>query len=316
MEEIAMRNRWQTAGLLIAAAFLAAACGPFTSSSGSSGSGYGSAPSSKAAAPSSGQATLKTAQSSAGTILANAGGYVLYYYSADKPGSGTSACTGSCATAWPPLTGTVKTPTGMTLPGPLGAITLAGGKKQVTINGYPIYLYAGDHSPGQANGNGVGGKWHVIKIAGSSGTSTAVTLKTAQTSGGTILTSAGGYALYYYSEDKPGSGTSVCTGSCATAWPPLTGTVQAPPGVTLPGPLGTITRADGTKQVTIKGYPIYLYAGDHSAGQDSGNGVGGVWHVVKISGSPSSSSSSPSPSPSSGSSSSTSGAGGYGGGGY
>jgi predicted lipoprotein with Yx(FWY)xxD motif len=305
MEEIAMRNQWQAAGLLAAAAFLAAACGP--NSSSSSGSGYGSAPSSQAAAPKSSTATLmlKTAATSAGTILANAGGYVLYYYTADKPGSGTSACTGSCTTAWPPLTGTVQAPTGMTLPGPLGTITLANGTKQVTINGYPIYLYAGDHSPGQDKGNGVGGQWHVIKISGSSsssGTQTAVTLKTAQTSAGTILTSAGGFALYYYSQDKPGSGTSACTGGCTTAWPPLTAAVQAPPGVKLPGPLGTITLANGTKQVTINGYPIYLYAGDHSPGQDNGNGVGGQWHVIKISGSSSSSSS-------------TSG-GSYGGGGY
>jgi predicted lipoprotein with Yx(FWY)xxD motif len=310
MEEIAMRNRWQAAGLLAAAAFLAAACGP-NSSSSSSGSGYGSTSSSQSAAPKSNPAMLmlKTAKTSAGTILASAGGYVLYYYTEDKPGSGTSACTGGCATAWPPLTGTVQPPTGMTLPGPLGTIKLAGGKKQVTVNGYPIYLYSGDHSPGQANGNGVGGKWHVIKISGSSsssGTPAAVTLKTAQTSAGNVLTSAGGFALYYYGQDKPGSGTSVCTGSCATAWPPLTATVQAPAGVTLPGPLGTITRADGTKQVTINGYPIYLYSGDHSPGQDNGNGVGGQWHVVKISGSSSSSSSS-SPSTSGGSS----GGGGY-----
>ena len=188
-----MRNRWQTAGLLIAAAFLAAACGPFTSSSGSSGSGYGSAPSSKAAAPSSGQATLKTAQSSGGTILANAGGYVLYYYSADKPGSGTSACTGSCATAWPPLTGTVKTPTGMTLPGPLGAITLAGGKKQVTINGYPIYLYAGDHSAGQDSGNGVGGVWHVVKISGSPSSSSSSPSPSPSSGSSSSTSGAGGY---------------------------------------------------------------------------------------------------------------------------
>jgi predicted lipoprotein with Yx(FWY)xxD motif len=306
-----MRNRWQAAGLLAAAAFLATACGP-NSTSSNSGSGYGSAPSSKAAAPSSGSAagTLKTAQTSLGTVLTSAGGYTLYYYAGDKPGSGTSTCTGSCATAWPPLTGTVLPPAGMTLPGPLGTITRTGGMKQVTIKGYPIYTYTGDRSPGQANGNGVEGEWHVVKISGSSGTQAAVTLKTAKTSLGTVLTSAGGYALYYYSGDKPDSGTSACTGSCAAAWPPLTGTVQAPSGVTLPGPIGTITRTDGTKQVTIKGYPIYTYASDRSPGQVSGNGVGGEWHVVKVSGSSSSSSGT-----SSGSSSGTSGGSGYGGGG-
>jgi hypothetical protein len=48
-------------------------------------------------------------------------------------------------------------------------ITRAGGAKQVTINGYPVYYYAGDMAPGQAKGNGEGGVWHVIKIKKSSG---------------------------------------------------------------------------------------------------------------------------------------------------
>jgi len=43
-------------------------------------------------------------------------------------------------------------------------ITRAGGVKQVTLNGYPLYYYAGDMAPGQAKGNGEGGVWHVIKI--------------------------------------------------------------------------------------------------------------------------------------------------------
>jgi predicted lipoprotein with Yx(FWY)xxD motif len=278
-----MRNRWQVAGWLSlsAAAFLAAACGPMSSSG--SGSSLGS-PSSTKAATSNLAGTLKTAKTSAGTILTSAGGYALYYYSVDKPGSGKSACTGGCATAWPPLTASVKAPAGVTLPGPLGTITLSGGKKQVTIKGYPIYTYAGDHSPGQISGNGAQGEWHLVMISGSSSDTATVVLKTAKTSAGTILTSAGGYALYYYSVDKPGSGKSACTGSCATAWPALTGTVVAPAGVTLPGPIGTITLANGTKQVTIKGYPIYTYAGDHSPGQISGNGAEGQWHVIKVSG--------------------------------
>jgi predicted lipoprotein with Yx(FWY)xxD motif len=163
----------------------------------------------------------------------------------------------------------------------------------------------GSSGTGSASGSPSG------MAAAPSSSAVMVTLKAVPTSGGTILASAGGYTLYFFTGDKPGSGTSACTGSCASVWPPLTGTVQAPPGVTLPGPLGTITRADGTKQVTIKGYPIYIYNGDHAPGQVNGNGVGGKWHVVKISGSPSSSSSPSSPS----SSSPSSGAGGYGGGG-
>lgn len=179
-----MHNRWPAAAGLTAAAFLATACG-VSSSPGSSGaaSAYGS-PSQATASASAVTVALKTAQNSLGTILASAGGYTLYYYSADKPGSGASVCTGSCATAWPPLTGTVQAPPGVTLPGPLGVITRPGGAKQVTINGYPIYLYSGDHAPGQVSGNGAAGEWHVIKIAGPSSASPSASPSASSGSGG------------------------------------------------------------------------------------------------------------------------------------
>jgi Secreted repeat of unknown function len=50
--------------------------------------------------------------------------------------------------------------------------------------------------------------------------------------------------------------------------------------VTLTDKLGTITRSGGVVQATYNGYPLYTYGGDMSAGQTSGNGVGGVWHVI------------------------------------
>jgi predicted lipoprotein with Yx(FWY)xxD motif len=74
----------------------------------------------------------------------------------------------------------------------------------------------------------------------------------------------------------------VCTGSCASAWPPLVAPVRAPAGVRLPGPLGVITRPGGVRQVTINGYPVYRYAGDKVPGQAAGNGIEGAWHVIKI----------------------------------
>jgi predicted lipoprotein with Yx(FWY)xxD motif len=172
-----MRNRWWAAGGLTAIAFAATACGNSPYGPSGAGSASGPAPRSQAAAPSSSAVTvtLKTAPASAGTILASAGGYVLYYFTQDKRGSGVSTCTGNCASLWPPLTGTVQAPAGVALPGPLGMITRADGTKQVTINGYPIYLYEGDHAPGQANGNDMGGKWHVVKLSGSPSGSSAPT---------------------------------------------------------------------------------------------------------------------------------------------
>jgi predicted lipoprotein with Yx(FWY)xxD motif len=181
-----MRNRWLAAGGLTAVAFAAAACG--TNSYGSPGTGSastGSSPSGQAAVPSSSAAvTLKIEKTTAGTILTSAGGYVLYYFTEDKASSGTSTCTGSCASTWPPLTGTVQPPPGATMPGPLGMITRADGTKQVTINGYPIYLYSGDQTPGQANGNGAGGKWHVVPVTGSASASTSPTSASTGSSSG------------------------------------------------------------------------------------------------------------------------------------
>jgi predicted lipoprotein with Yx(FWY)xxD motif len=136
---------------------------------------------------------------------------------------------------------------------------------------------ASSQSTGSANGNGYG---YGAGISGNSSSSAA--LVTELTGAGTVLASPRGLTLYYYTEDRPGSGRSVCTGGCAAAWPPLVAPVRAPSGVHLPGPLGTITRADGTKQVTINGYPVYRYADDTRPGQATGNGAEGTWHVIKI----------------------------------
>jgi predicted lipoprotein with Yx(FWY)xxD motif len=114
---------------------------------------------------------MKSEHTMAGTVLANPHGMTVYYYSADKKGSGVSACTGTCATEWPPVISPVRIPAGIKLAGKVGYIVRANGVRQVTINGYPVYRYAGDHAPGEANGNGIGDVWHVFTIASSMSTS-------------------------------------------------------------------------------------------------------------------------------------------------
>ena len=285
-----MRNPgWAAAALtataLTATALAVTACGPSSYSSGGAGGAYGAPAGSSSQTSTSGAtaqtSALKVTRTSVGAVLASGRGLTLYYYTEDKAGSGSSVCTGSCASTWPPLAAPVRAPAGVPLPGPLGTITRPGGGAQVTINGYPIYTYAGDKAPGQAAGNGIGGAWHVIKL-GSTAASQAPALRVTLTRAGAVLASGRGLTLYYYTEDKPGSGQSVCTGSCASTWPPLAAPVRAPAGVPLPGPLGTITRPGGVRQVTINGYPIYTYAGDKAPGQATGNGIEGAWHVIKI----------------------------------
>ena len=86
-----------------------------------------------------------------------------------------------------------------------------------------------------------------------------------------------GVTLYRY--DRDSAGTSNCTGSCATAWPPLAaaGTLNAGSGVT--GTLATISRADGSKQVTYNGMPLYTFEQDAKTGDATGDGVNS-FHVV------------------------------------
>jgi predicted lipoprotein with Yx(FWY)xxD motif len=126
---------------------------------------------------------------------------------------------------------------------------------------------------------------------------------------GYVLANAQGYTLYWYSRDIKGSGKSVCTGQCLSAWPAVTGRPAAVSGIKLNGILGTITRPGGVVQATYNGYPLYTYAADSAPGATAGNGVGGVWHVITGS---VLTSSVPSGSSGSGGSGSSGGSGGYG----
>jgi predicted lipoprotein with Yx(FWY)xxD motif len=151
-------------------------------------------------------------------------------------------------------------------------------------------------------------------MGGSSGMSSSgtIALEKIKTAIGPVLADAKGFTLYWYAKDT--MMTSACTGSCAAAWPPLTGTPQAGMGVHLVGKFGTIKRANGVLQATYKGHPLYIYAGDSAPGQTKGNGLDGIWHVIKVNpkgavAPPGAMMSSPTPSASKSSS-------GYGGGGY
>jgi predicted lipoprotein with Yx(FWY)xxD motif len=98
---------------------------------------------------------------------------------------------------------------------------------------------------------------------------------------GYVLAEASGLVVYTYSNDKKG-GAPTCTGSCASLWPPVTGNPKALSADTLPGTLGTVSMADGGKQITYNGYPLYTYK-SAKALATTGNGIGGVWHVIKLS---------------------------------
>jgi predicted lipoprotein with Yx(FWY)xxD motif len=137
---------------------------------------------------------------------------------------------------------------------------------------------------------------------------------------GTYLVGASGRALYLWVAD-PG-GKSVCLGSCAKAWPPLTASsMPNVSGGVNAADVSLISRGDGAKQVAYKGHPLYYFIADTRAGMLSGqgsDGFGAKWWLVApsgngitTSGSSASASGSSSSSSSGGSSSGGSASGGY-----
>jgi predicted lipoprotein with Yx(FWY)xxD motif len=116
--------------------------------------------------------------------------------------------------------------------------------------------------------------------AGSSG---AVVVATKPGKLGTILAVGPKKMTVYLFEADTGP-ASACAGPCAGVWPPVTttGTAKAG-GSALAADLGTISRADGTKQVTYKGHPLYLFAKDKDQGDSYGQGIksfGAGWYVL------------------------------------
>jgi predicted lipoprotein with Yx(FWY)xxD motif len=143
--------RWGALAFSVLAAVLLgvslAATGPVPTSAGASG------------------ALLKTTRIHGVAVLTNAQGYTLYWFAPDTPTR--SACDGTCAVYWPPLTGRPVAGAGVT--GRLGTIRRSDGTTQVAYDGHPLYTYVGDSAPGQANGNDInlnGGLWYEMAASG------------------------------------------------------------------------------------------------------------------------------------------------------
>lgn len=102
---------------------------------------------------------------------------------------------------------------------------------------------------------------------------------------GPIIVDGEGMSLYLFTNDTQNSGASTCTGECLVEWPALTTAGDAVAGEGADASLlGTITRDDGSTQVTYNGWPLYYFHEDAAAGDTNGQGVGGVWFLVSPAG--------------------------------
>jgi predicted lipoprotein with Yx(FWY)xxD motif len=106
---------------------------------------------------------------------------------------------------------------------------------------------------------------------------------------GTIMAAGPHRLTVYLFEGDHGAGSSACTGPCAAAWPPVTSAAAPVAGSGVnKALLGSITRSDGTRQVTYAGHPLYFFARDKDDGDAYGQGVnafGASWYVIAPSGS-------------------------------
>jgi predicted lipoprotein with Yx(FWY)xxD motif len=227
---------------------------------------------------------VTTHQSTLGTYLTNRQGRAMYLWVADPKGA--SVCTGTCAKFWPPVTGTPTAAGGVKQSG-LGTLTRADGTTQATYHGHALYYFLEDKKAGSAVGQGsdaFDAKWWVVSTAGEAVTTAAVVVTTHKGKLGTYLTDGSGRTVYLWVADPKGK--SVCTGKCATFWPPVLGSPQALGAVAQAG-LGTLTRAGGKKQVTYKGHALYYFSLDKKAGQTLGQGSDGFnakWWVLTTAG--------------------------------
>src|SRR6266705_1398520 len=151
-----------------------------------------------------------------------------------------------------------------------------------TTSGSGTVSTAGGTTPTTSSSNGGGGRYGsgggTTPTPNTSGSVIKTATVTVNGTSKSILTNAQGLTLYYRTSDAPPS--TVCSGGCAAAWPPLVTSGSSSPtsATSLSGKLTIVSDANGN-QVEYNGHPLYTYSRDTAAGQTTGEGVGGVWHV-------------------------------------
>lgn len=141
---------------------------------------------------SAGGATVSLRTTGLGAILVNSKGHALYMFAKDK--NGKSACTGTCAKYWPPAIAKGEPTAGAGIKlSLLGTARRSDGRRQVTYNRHPLYVFALDKRAGQTNGQGstaFGARWWALSVTGrpvtktatvTTGTTTATATTTAET---------------------------------------------------------------------------------------------------------------------------------------
>ena len=200
-----------------------------------------------------------------GTYLITPQGMAMYIFANDEINQ--SNCTGACAANWPAVTISSEAE----LAEGFEAFEREGGVLQLSYLGLPLYTFIGDQEPGDTNGQDVGGVWFLSNLL-------PLVQASEHPDHGTILTDANGMTLYTFANDS--ANQSNCSGGCLASWPALAAATVPAMDVEMYGQLELVAHAEGPKQLSYNGQPLYYWIGDQAPGDTSGHGMGGVWHVA------------------------------------
>lgn len=161
---VTRRTRWRTTPAVVGVACLLLG----VALTGCGGGGRGGGASTAASSATTSEVRAATVPG-LGKILVDAAGYTLYIYTPDR--AGPSTCSGLCARHWPPAV----LPSGVARPTAgrgvraslLGTDRRAGGARQITYDGWPLYTYEDDTAPGDVTGQGANmGLWYTMSVSG------------------------------------------------------------------------------------------------------------------------------------------------------
>lgn len=227
---------------------------------------------------------------SLGEYLVDENGVSLYLF-VNEEGDPAPCTTDACLAAWPPFSTEGAPVAGDGVDASLLSTTDGpDGTAQVVYNGWPLWYFVNDSSPGDINGQGIvsfGGTWLLVSPAGDGIESSGAQVTVANNDSlGQYLADGDGRSLYLFTD--PNGNPVSCTGGCVENWPVFAteGEPTAGEGVDA-SLLSTTERSDGTIQVAYNDWPLYYFAGDQAPGDVNGQGLGPAdskWYLVSPAG--------------------------------
>ncbi|WP_329126501.1 SCO0930 family lipoprotein [Streptomyces sp. NBC_01465] len=222
-----------------------------------------------------------------GKVVTDSAGFTLYRFDKDTASPPKSNCDGDCAKVWPPVPAGSVTAAAGTDASVIGEVVRTDGSKQLTLGGWPMYRFAKDTKPGDANGQGVGGTWFASAPDGKK--AAAAPAAVAALPGlsvrkdpklGDIVVDRRGMTVYRFKKDSAWPMKSACTGACLDKWPVVAPVAKSDTAGIIKKGFVTFNRPDGLKQQSLNCWPTYTFSGDTKPGDTNGQGIGGTWYAI------------------------------------